>query len=103
MRRRVRMVDLAREECGGSLAGRRVAVGIAFRPESDDVRDSPALEVAAQMKLQAQPGGDRPARDRQRLQDTAAEAAAGAELVLALTGWPEYVARPNDLAQHVVG
>src|SRR6478752_2465290 len=53
MRRRVRMVDLAREECGGSIAGRRIAVlGAAFKPHSDDVRDSPALSVAAQMKLQ---------------------------------------------------
>jgi UDPglucose 6-dehydrogenase len=44
MRRRVRMVDLAREVCHGSIVGRRVAVlGAAFKPDSDDVRDSPAL------------------------------------------------------------
>ena len=53
MRRRVRMVDLAREVCGGSIVGRRVAVlGAAFKPDSDDIRDSPALSVAAQMQLQ---------------------------------------------------
>ena len=53
MRRRVRMVDLAREVCHGSIVGRRVAVlGAAFKPDSDDVRDSPALSVAAQMQLQ---------------------------------------------------
>ncbi len=41
MRRRVRMVDLAREVCGGSIVGRRIAVlGAAFKPDSDDVRDS---------------------------------------------------------------
>ena len=53
MRRRVRMVDLAREVCGGSLLGKRVAVlGAAFKPDSDDIRDSPALNVAAQLQLQ---------------------------------------------------
>ena len=53
MRRRVRMVDLAREVCDGSIVGRRIAVlGASFKPDSDDIRDSPALNVAAQMKLQ---------------------------------------------------
>ena len=68
MRRRVRMVDLAREVCGGSIIGRRVAVlGAAFKPNSDDIRDSPALNVAAQMQLQgASRGGHRPEGDRER-------------------------------------
>ena len=43
VRRRSRMVDLAREECGGTLVGKRIAVlGAAFKPDRDDIRDSPA-------------------------------------------------------------
>ena len=48
LRRRARMIDLARELVGGSFDGVRVAVlGAAFKPNSDDIRDSPALDVAA--------------------------------------------------------
>ncbi|TJY72328.1 UDP-glucose/GDP-mannose dehydrogenase family protein [Arthrobacter sp. CAU 1506] len=53
MRRRSRVVELTRELAGGSLIGKRITVlGAAFKPESDDVRDSPALSVAAQLQLQ---------------------------------------------------
>jgi UDPglucose 6-dehydrogenase len=53
MRRRTRVVELARDLCEGSLLGKRVTVlGAAFKPESDDVRDSPALSIAAQLQLQ---------------------------------------------------
>jgi len=101
MRRRVRMVDLAREVCGGSIVGRRIAVlGAAFKPDSDDVRDSPALSVAAQMQLQ---GATVTVTDPQAIDNaakkwpdlsfaqTAEDAIAGSEVVLLLTEWPEYV------------
>lgn len=53
MRRRTRVVELSRELCGGSLLGKRITVlGAAFKPQSDDVRDSPALSIAAQLQLQ---------------------------------------------------
>jgi UDPglucose 6-dehydrogenase len=53
MRRRSRVVELTRELVGGSLIGKRITVlGAAFKPESDDVRDSPALSVAQQLQLQ---------------------------------------------------
>ena len=101
MRRRVRMVDLAREVCGGSIVGRRVAVlGAAFKPDSDDIRDSPALSVAAQMSLQ---GADVLVTDPKAIAnatsrwpdlkfvDEVEEAVADAELVLLLTEWKQYV------------
>ena len=53
MRRRQRTVDLARELVGGSFLGANVAVlGASFKPDSDDVRDSPALNIAAALQLQ---------------------------------------------------
>lgn len=52
MRRRDRVVDLAKEAFNGSLLGHRVTVlGCAFKPNSDDVRDSPALSVAGSLSL----------------------------------------------------
>jgi UDPglucose 6-dehydrogenase len=109
MRRRVRMVDLAREVCHGSIVGRRVAVlGAAFKPDSDDVRDSPALSVAAQMQLQGahvtvtDPKAIDNARAKWpdlRFATTALEAAEEADVVLLATEWPEY----RDLDPHQLG
>jgi UDPglucose 6-dehydrogenase len=101
MRRRAHMVELAREACGGSgFLGRRIAVlGAAFKPDSDDVRDSPALNVAGQIHLQ---GGqvtvyDPKAMDNARrlfptlgYASSALEAVRGAEVVLHLTEWREF-------------
>ena len=48
--RRDRVTALAREAVGGNLNGKRVAVlGVAFKPNSDDVRDSPSLDVCARL------------------------------------------------------
>ena len=53
MGRRRRAVDVARELAGGTFLGRNIAVlGAAFKPDSDDIRDSQALNVAAAMQLQ---------------------------------------------------
>ena len=100
MRRRARTVDLAREMCGGSLAGMRVGVlGAAFKPDSDDIRDSPALDVA----LAVQQSGaavrvyDPHAMDNARTAfptlayaDSAVDACRDADVVLHLTEWREF-------------
>jgi UDPglucose 6-dehydrogenase len=100
MRRRARTVDLAREQCDGSFLGRRVAVwGAAFKPNTDDVRDSPALNVAALIQLQGAQvtvydpkANDNAAKLFPTLAyaDSALEAAAGAQVVLHLTEWAEF-------------
>ncbi|MGY1769930.1 UDP-glucose dehydrogenase family protein [Blastococcus sp. SYSU D00813] len=101
MRRRIRMVELAREVCDGSLLGKRVAVlGAAFKPDSDDIRDSPALNVAAQLQLQgavvrvtdpAAVENSRRLWPQLDYADTAEEAADRADAVLVLTEWKEYL------------
>lgn len=112
MRRRVRMVDLAREVSAGSIVGRRIAVlGAAFKPDSDDVRDSPALSVAAQMQLQGahvtvtDPQAVENARSRWpdlKYASSAFEAAQGAEVVVLATEWDEYRALdPHELGDVV--
>jgi UDPglucose 6-dehydrogenase len=94
------MVELAREVCDGSLLGKHIAVlGAAFKPDSDDIRDSPALNVAAQLQLQGAVVcvTDPAAIENSRRQwpqldyaDTPEEAARGADAVLVLTEWRQY-------------
>ena len=101
LRRRERMVDLAREVVGGSVAGVRFGVlGAAFKPGSDDVRDSPALDVAAALHRKGavvvvhDPKAIENARRRHpelTYVESASEALRGADAVLLLTHWPEYV------------
>jgi UDPglucose 6-dehydrogenase len=100
MRRRARTIDLAREQCDGSFLGKRIAVwGAAFKPETDDVRDSPALNVAASILLQGAQvtvydpkANDTAAKTFPTLHyaDSALEAAQGANVILHLTEWREF-------------
>jgi UDPglucose 6-dehydrogenase len=90
---------MVREEAGG-LAGVRVGVlGLAFKPHSDDVRDSPALEIA--MRL-ADGGAIVAATDPEAVEnarrrapqltfvDSAEDAVRDADVVLLITEWPEF-------------
>lgn len=108
MRRRSRVVELTRELCGDSLLGKRITVlGAAFKPESDDVRDSPALSIAAQLQLQgavvtvtdpkALSNASRRFPELQYEQDLDT-AAQNADAVLLLTEWQEY----RELDPHVL-
>ena len=100
LRRRARMVDLARELCDGSLAGRRVGVlGVAFKPNSDDIRDSPALDVALSVQRAGSavrvydPEAMRNAQTMHPMlaySPSAMEACHGADVVLHLTEWAEF-------------
>lgn len=100
MRRRGHMVELTRDAVGGGFLGKRVAVlGATFKPDSDDVRDSPALNVAYQIHLQ---GGQVTVYDPKGMEnarrlfptlayaDSALEAVRGADVVLHLTEWREF-------------
>ena len=110
--RRDRVVALAREAAGGSLAGRRVAVlGVAFKPNSDDVRDSPSLAICDRLVAEgaivsvhdpvAMPSAAAKRPDL-RYAPSVSEAAQGADLVLHLTEWSDYRAiDPAALAEVV--
>lgn len=97
---RSRTVGLARELCGGRLGGRRVTVlGAAFKPDTDDIRDSPALAVALQLaSARAHVTVTDPAAinnawlryPQLRFEPSTSAALEGAELVLLLTEWDEY-------------
>jgi UDPglucose 6-dehydrogenase len=100
LRRRERAVQLVIDGLGGSVFGRKVAVlGAAFKPHSDDVRDSPALDVAVRLHglgaevVVTDPQAVENAR-RSHPQLTYAEARdealTGADAVVIVTEWDEY-------------
>jgi len=98
--RRALAVEVARELAGGSFTGRNVAVlGAAFKPGTDDVRDSPALNVARMIQFEGavvrvhDPRATYNARQAWPALDyveEAVKACEAADVVLHLTEWAEY-------------
>jgi UDPglucose 6-dehydrogenase len=113
LRQRERVVQVATSMVGDTLVGARIGVwGAAFKPDSDDVRDSPALWVAGQLHLrgaEVRVYDPRAAETARVLFPTltyatsAVDACRDADLVLHLTEWPEFrELTPSDL-EGIVG
>lgn len=111
LRRRDRAVRLVVDALGGLVFGRRIAVlGAAFKPFSDDVRDSPALEVAVRLRglgadvVVTDPAAIENARARHPQLGYASsrdEALRDADAVVVVTEWDEY--RRELRPQHAGG
>ena len=100
LRSRTRMIDLVRNELSEDLRGKKIAVlGAAFKPDSDDVRDSPALDIAVQVQAA---GATVTVHDPKAIEsaklhfpalaysDDISTTLTGADLVLHLTEWKVY-------------
>lgn len=100
LNRRQKVVDLCAEVLGNRWVGSKVAVlGAAFKPNTDDIRDSPALNVAGRIHLHGalvsvyDPKANENARrsfPTLRYADSVMDACRGAHVVLHLTEWPEF-------------
>jgi UDPglucose 6-dehydrogenase len=112
-RARRRMVTTTKQVVGGALAGTHIAIlGVTFKPDTDDVRDSPALDIATALDRRGarvvvtDPQGTLNARrvaPQLRYTTDAMEAMSGAEVVLHLTEWQDYAALdPREAAQVVM-
>ncbi len=111
-RRRAHVVDLARQMCSGAVAYRRIAIwGASFKPGTDDIRDSPALEVASRLHAA---GADVTVYDPMALDNaraaypalsyayTAIDASRDADLVVLATDWDEFARTDPDVIGSVV-
>ena len=109
LRARQRVIDVVRSELNEDLTQYKIAVlGATFKPDSDDVRDSPALDIAAQLQAAGatvvvhDPKGIEPARKRFPNLDYAekvTDCVKGADAILHLTEWREY----RELDPAVIG
>ncbi|SDL06558.1 UDP-glucose dehydrogenase family protein [Tessaracoccus oleiagri] len=101
LRRRDLAVELAENALKDRLVGKKIAVlGITFKPDTDDLRDSPALDIATRLWARGaelavvDPAAGPELRERRpdlTVPETVDEAVAGADLVMILTPWKEFV------------
>ncbi len=111
-RRRERTVDLVRQQAGGSLDGVKVCcLGAAFKPNSDDIRDAPALDVARMLQEEGAVVSvyDPEAMDNARrvypdlhYSDGVMQAASEAAVVVLLTEWDQFKSIDPELLGEVV-
>ena len=109
LRARQRVIDVVRADLSEDLTQYKFAVlGATFKPDSDDVRDSPALDIAAQLSAAGaqvvvhDPKGIEPARKRFPnliFNEVVTEAVKDVDAILHLTEWKEY----RELDPHVIG
>jgi UDPglucose 6-dehydrogenase len=112
LRRRQRVVDLVVEGLGGSVEGKKIAVlGLAFKPESDDTRDSPSLDVAGRFH---DLGANVVATDPEAIENARRkypdityttdvdEALRGADAVVVVTEWKQFRAIDPAVAGELV-
>jgi UDPglucose 6-dehydrogenase len=100
LRARQRVIDVVRNELSQDLTQYKIAVlGATFKPDSDDVRDSPALDISVQLHAAGaevvvhDPHGIEPARKRfpnLKYSEVIEDAIKDADLILHLTEWKEY-------------
>jgi len=112
LRARQRVIELVRNDLSDDLAGKKIAVlGAAFKPDSDDVRDSPALDIAAQILAAGahvvvhDPKAMVPAQKRfpgLTFAENIDDCLKGAELVLHLTEWTIYREIDPAIAKELV-
>ena len=100
LRARARVIELVRRDLSNDLKSKKIAVlGAAFKPDSDDVRDSPALDIAEQIRAAGadvvvhDPKAIENARKRfpnLKFESEITKTISGAEIVLHLTEWKMY-------------
>lgn len=109
LRARQRVIDVVRADLSEDLTQYKIAVlGATFKPDSDDVRDSPALDIAAQLSAAGakvvvhDPKGIEPARKRfpnLDYRESVLDAVKDVDAILHLTEWKEY----RELDPHAIG